>query len=114
MIVKDTKERMISMFEEILTENGIKFKDLEQKIFKFVCFLGCMLIKLISENLAETVLNIVPETKSYRKASETLELTINEILSHVAIRDLVLVVGEKQNRKEQEEISLMKQTLKYI
>ena len=31
----DTKERKISMFEEIVTEEEIKFNNLEKKIFKF-------------------------------------------------------------------------------
>lgn len=164
------------MFDEIVTKNGIKFKELEKKIFKFVCFLGCVLIKMLLENydkklmkardnnkyrhkgyrkntiktvmgeieytramylvkeeekskyvflldelmqissigkvsmnLAELVLNIVPETKSYRKASENIQIATNEILSHEAIREIVLIAGEKQSKKEKEEVSLMKQ-----
>ena len=41
---------MISMFEEIVTKNEVKFNDLEKKIFKFVCFFGCMIIKLVLES----------------------------------------------------------------
>ena len=40
MIAKGTKERKISMFEEIVTKNEVKFNDLEKKVFKFVCFFG--------------------------------------------------------------------------
>lgn len=29
------------MFEEIVTKNELKFNDLEKKIYKFVCKLGC-------------------------------------------------------------------------
>lgn len=38
------------MFEEIVTKNGLKFNDLEKKIYKFVCMLGCFIIKYILEN----------------------------------------------------------------
>lgn len=39
------------MFEEIVTKNGVKFNDLEKKIYKFVCMLGCIIIKYILENM---------------------------------------------------------------
>ena len=38
------------MFEEIVTEEEIKFNNLEKKIFKFVCGFGCLIIKLILES----------------------------------------------------------------
>ena len=38
------------MFEEIVTEDGVKFNNLEKKIYKFVCMLGCMIIKYILES----------------------------------------------------------------
>ena len=37
------------MFETILTNNEINFNELEKKIYKFVCLLGCNLIKEIIE-----------------------------------------------------------------
>lgn len=36
---KNTKERKISMFEEIVTKNGLKFNNLEKKIYKFVIYI---------------------------------------------------------------------------
>ena len=36
MVVENTKERKISMFEEIVTKDGLKFNDLEKKIYKNV------------------------------------------------------------------------------
>ena len=33
------------MFDEIVTKEGLKFNDLEKKIYKFVCMLGCFIIK---------------------------------------------------------------------
>ena len=37
------------MFEEIITSNEVKFNDLEKKVFKFVCFFGCLIIKMLLE-----------------------------------------------------------------
>lgn len=31
------------MFEQIIPSNEIKFNELEKKIFKFVCFFGCLI-----------------------------------------------------------------------
>ena len=36
VISDNTKERKISMFEEIVTKNGLKFNDLEKKIYKLL------------------------------------------------------------------------------
>lgn len=163
------------MFNEIITNNEVKFNELEKKIFKFVCFIGCMLIKLflekydeklkstrdkskyrhkgykentvrtvmgevtyrrsvylenengktrymflldetlkictvgnISQNLAETAVEVVVNSTSYRKAAENIESMTNESISHEALRTLTVEIGEKIEQKEKEEISLMK------
>ena len=41
------------MFETIVTNNEINFNELEQKIYKFVCELGCNLIREIIEKYDE-------------------------------------------------------------
>ena len=38
------------MFDNIVTNNQVNFNDLEKKIYKFVCELGCCLLKLALEN----------------------------------------------------------------
>lgn len=38
------------MFEEIITNEEIKFNDLEKKVFKFVCYFGCLILKLLLES----------------------------------------------------------------
>lgn len=43
------------MFEDIVTDNHINFNDLEKKIYKFVCELGCNLMKEIIEKYDETL-----------------------------------------------------------
>ena len=45
----NTKERIISMFEEIVSKNEIKFNELEKKIYKLVCKFGCLILKLMLE-----------------------------------------------------------------
>lgn len=163
------------MFEEIITKDEIKFNELERKVFKFVCFFGCMIIKLllesydrklmkardkkkyrhkglrkntiktimgeveyqraiyeisengmkktvylldeklqiksigkVSENLAESIIEIVPETDSYRKAENVLKTTTNSILSFEAIRNVIINVGDTITKKEKEETKLFK------
>lgn len=163
------------MFNEIITKDEVKFNELEKKIFKFVCFLGCTLIRLflekydqkllkgrdkdkyrhkgyrentvktvmgevtyrramylenesgktrymflldetlkisvegnISQNLAETALEVVVNSSSYRKAAENLNKSTNQTISHEALRNLTIKVGNKIEQKEKEEIKSMK------
>ena len=44
------------MLEEIVTEEEIKFNNLEKKIFKFVCSFGCLIIKLILESYDKKII----------------------------------------------------------
>lgn len=37
------------MFEEIVSKEEVKFNDLEKKVYKFVCFFGCLILKIILE-----------------------------------------------------------------
>lgn len=53
------------MFEEIVTEEEIKFNNLEKKIFKFVCNFGCLIIKLILESYDRKIMK-ARDTKKYR------------------------------------------------
>ena len=38
------------MFEEIIASKELKFNDLEKKVYRFICFIGCLIIKLILES----------------------------------------------------------------
>lgn len=53
------------MFEEIVTEEEIKFNNLEKKIFKYVCNFGCLIIKLILESYDRKIMK-ARDTKKYR------------------------------------------------
>ena len=57
----------------------------------------------ISDNVVEKVVEIVPITDSYRKAETVIKETTNITLSHEAIRNLVVKVGDKVAQKEKEE-----------
>ena len=163
------------MFNEIITNDEVKFNELEKKIFKFVCFLGCMLIKLflerydeklkktrdkskyrdkghrqntvrtvmgpvtykrtmyienengklrtmflldetlkictfgkVSQNLAETAVEVAVNSPSYRKGANNIECMTNESMSHEGLRKLTIEIGEKIEAKEKEEVKLMK------
>ena len=166
---------MKSMFNKIITNEEVKFNELERKIFKFVCFIGCTLIRIflekydqklmgtrdkakyrhkgyrentvktvmgevtykrsiyletvngktrymflldetlniavegkISQNLAETALEVVVNSTSYRKAAENLNRSTNETISHEALRNLTVSIGNKIEQKENEEVKLMR------
>ena len=45
------------MFDNIVANNEINFNDLEKKIYKFVCNLGCYLLKEIIEKYDEKLQN---------------------------------------------------------
>ena len=163
------------MFNKIIANDEMKFNELEKKIFKFVCFIGCTLIRIflekydqklmntrdkekyrhkgykintvktvmgevtykraiyletingktrymflldetlhiavegkISQNLAETALEVVVNSTSYRKAAENLNSSTNETISHEALRNLAVSIGGKIEKREKEEIRLMK------
>ena len=63
----------------------------------------------ISSNLAEIMLKTVVDTVSYRKGANEIRNTTNETISHQALQELVWKVGKNIEKKEQQEIKLLKQ-----
>ncbi len=53
------------MFEKIITSDDVKFNELEKKVFKFVCFFGCLIIKLLLESYDKKLMK-TRDTKKYR------------------------------------------------
>ena len=45
------------MFDKIIISKEVKFNDLEKKVFKFVCFFGCLIIKLLLEKYDRKLMN---------------------------------------------------------
>lgn len=63
----------------------------------------------ISSNLAEVMLKTVVDTVSYRKSANEIKNTTNETISHQALNTLVWKVGEQIEKREKEEIKLLKE-----
>ena len=80
------------MFEKIVTKDEVKFNDLEKKIFKFVCFFGCLIIKLILESYDRKLMK-ARDTKKYR--NKGLRTThVNTIMGEVKYRRTMYEVTE--------------------
>ena len=60
-----TTKGLITMFDKIITSDEIKFNELEKKIYKFVCFFGCLIIKLLLESYDRKLMNS-RDSKKYR------------------------------------------------
>ncbi|HJJ07392.1 MAG TPA: UPF0236 family protein [Clostridiaceae bacterium] len=60
-----TTKGLITMFDKIITSDEIKFNELEKKIYKFVCFFGCIIIKLLLESYDRKLMNS-RDSKKYR------------------------------------------------
>ena len=81
------------MFEEIITEEEIKFNDLEKKVFKFVCFFGCLIIKLLLESYDKKLMN-ARDTKKYRhKGLRTTH--INTVMGEVKFKRAMYEIKEE-------------------
>ena len=80
------------MFEKIVTKDEVKFNDLEKKIFKFVCFFGCLIIKLVLESYDKKLMK-ARDTKKYRhKGLRTTH--VNTIMGEVKYRRTMYEVTE--------------------
>ena len=81
------------MFEEIITEEEIKFNDLEKKVFKFVCFFGCLIIKLLLEAYDKKLMN-TRDTKKYRHKG--LRMThVNTVMGEVKFKRAMYEIKEE-------------------
>ena len=60
-----------------------------------------------SENLVEKIIETVPITDSYRKAETVLKETTNATFSFEGIRNIVVKIGDKISKKENEERKLL-------
>ena len=80
------------MFEKIVTKDEVKFNDLEKKIFKFVCFFGCLIIKLILESYDKKLMKARDTNKYRHKGLRTTH--INTIMGEVKYRRTMYEVTE--------------------
>lgn len=81
------------MFEEIVTEEEVKFNDLEKKIFKFVCNFGCLILKLILENYDRKIMKSRDKKKYRHKGLR--KNTIKTIMGEVEYQRAMYEMEEK-------------------
>ena len=72
------------MFDTIVTEKELKFNELEKKIFKFVCMLGCLILKMLLEIQDRKILETVD--KSIFRNKGLRQTTIKTIMGEVEFR----------------------------
>ena len=85
------------MFEEIVTNDEVKFNDLEKKIFKFVCSFGCLILKLMLEAYDRKLMK-ARDTKKYRHKG-LRKNTIKTIMGEVEYRRVMYEIEENGIKK---------------
>lgn len=85
------------MFEAIVTEEGVKFNDLEKKIYKSVCKLGCMIIKSILENKDKKLMKMRDKKRFRHKGYK--QNCIKTIMGEIEYERAVYLVEEDGEKK---------------
>ncbi len=85
------------MFEEIVTKDEVKFNDLEKKIFKFICNLGCLIIKIILEKYDKKIMK-ERDRKKYRHKG-LRKNTIKTIMGEVEYKRAIYEMEEDGEKK---------------
>ena len=85
------------MFEEIVTKDEIKFNDLEKKIYKFVCMLGCMIIKYILESRDKKLMKARDKKKFRHKGYK--QNCIKTIMGEIEYQRAIYLVEENGEKK---------------
>lgn len=81
------------MFEEIITSNEIKFNELEKKVFKFVCFFGCLIIRLLLESYDRKLMD-ARDKKKYRHKG-LRGTSVNTVMGEVKFRRVMYEIKEE-------------------
>ncbi len=85
------------MFEEIVTKDGLKFNGLEKKIYKFVCMLGCFIIKYILESRDKKLMKARDSKKFRHKGYKNN--CIKTIMGEVEYKRAVYLFEEDGEKK---------------
>ena len=85
------------MFDKIITSDEVKFNDLEKKVFKFVCFLGCLIIKLMLESYDRKLMD-ARDKKKYRHKG-LRETSVNTIMGEIKYKRVMYEVQEEGIKK---------------
>ena len=95
------------MFEEIIASKEVKFNDLEKKVYKFVCFFGCLIIKLILEAYDRKLMENRDKKKYRHKGLR--ETSVNTIMGEIKYKRAMYEVKEEGITKT---VYLLDETLK--
>ena len=85
------------MFEEIIASNEIKFNELEKKVFKFVCFFGCLIIKLLLESYDRKLMKNRDKKKYRHKGLR--ETSVNTVMGEIKYKRVMYEVCEEEITK---------------
>ena len=85
------------MFEEIIASNEIKFNELEKKVFKFVCFFGCLIIKLLLESYDRKLMKNRDKKKYRHKGLR--ETSVNTVMGEIKYKRVMYEVCEEEFKK---------------
>ena len=95
------------MFEEIITSKEVKFNDLEKKVFKFVCFFGCLIIKLMLEAYDRKLMENRDKKKYRHKGLR--ETSVNTVMGEIKYKRAMYEIQEEGVKKT---VYLLDETLK--
>lgn len=85
------------MFDKIITSDEVKFNDLEKKIFKFVCFLGCLIIKMMLESYDRKLMDSRDKKKYRHKGLR--ETSVNTVMGEIKYKRVMYEVQEEGIKK---------------
>ena len=79
------------MFEQIIARDEVKFNDLEKKIYKFVCYFGCLILKLIIESYDRKLMKSRDKSKYRHKGlrKNTIKTIMGEVEYQRAMYEMV-------------------------
>ena len=80
----------------IIASNEIKFNELEKKVFKFVCFLGCLIIKLLLESYDRKLMDN-RDKKKYRNKG-LRGTTVNTVMGEIKYKRIMYEICEERKR----------------
>jgi hypothetical protein len=96
------------MFDNIVTNNEINFNELEKKIYKFVCDLGCYMIKEIIEKYDVKIQN-ERDKKNYRHRG----LKTDSIKTVMGVVEYKRAIYEYKENDQKKFVYLLDESLKF-
>ena len=86
------------MFEEIIASKELKFNDLEKKVYRFICFIGCLIIKLILESYDRKIMKSRDKEKYRHKGLR--ETSVNTIMGEIKYKRAMYEIYEEGINKK--------------